>query len=261
MSVGVRPLPPIEVMETEDPEKNGQSGFDPSTESILMSGSVIRLSHPCRICPCSRIATAKAPIIMKITIRTTWGETVFFNAESNAFVMPYAEPVTRRAMTPPPRGRVPVGPGRGHRPHVGSVGGMSLPGGRGRPRPHPRSGSAMSGRFRGPPSIPGSAPGSRAGSRAPMNRKPIPPPAALNTLPTPSKLKDDSMALLGSVDFAPPEDIRRNALLDGPRVPWASEDLTSSRFPISSPPRQYSMTKWQFCRARESCWHRLYFIL
>jgi hypothetical protein len=32
----------------------------------------------------------------------------------------------------------------------------------------------------------------------------MPPPAALNTLPTPSKLRDDSFALMRSIDFAPP---------------------------------------------------------
>ena len=33
----------------------------------------------------------------------------------------------------------------------------------------------------------------------------MPPPAALNTLPTPSKLKDDTFALMNAIDFAPPE--------------------------------------------------------
>jgi hypothetical protein len=40
--------------------------------------------------------------------------------------------------------------------------------------------------------------------------KKLPPPAPLTTLPTPSKLKDDSFAIMGAIDFAPPDTFRDN---------------------------------------------------
>lgn len=99
---------------------------------------------------------------------------------------PYAEPVTRRAMTPPPRAP-------------------------------PRF------RGNGPPSAPGSRAGSRPGSNQTWNmpprgasamsyrgrtqqRKPMPPPAPLISLPTPHMLKADSV--LTGLDFAPPASFR-----------------------------------------------------
>ncbi|KAJ2986896.1 hypothetical protein NUW58_g4811 [Xylaria curta] len=39
----------------------------------------------------------------------------------------------------------------------------------------------------------------------------MPPPAALSTLPTPSKLKDDSFAIMGAIDFAPPPTFKEHA--------------------------------------------------
>jgi hypothetical protein len=111
------------------------------------------------------------------------GEAAFFDPDTNAFVMPYAQPVTRRAMTPPPRGRF-AGPPRAMHGSVGAMPGPRGPQG-------PRAFSSASGR--------------------PKPRKPMPPPAALNTLPTPSKLKDDSFALMNSLEFAPPQNYRDRA--------------------------------------------------
>jgi hypothetical protein len=57
-------------------------------------------------------------------------------------------------------------------------------------------------------------PGPRAFSSAsgrmgpPGPRRPLPPPADLNSLPTPSKLRDDSFALMNAIDFAPPQSYR-----------------------------------------------------
>jgi hypothetical protein len=124
----------------------------------------------------------------------------YFDPETNAFVMPYAQPVTRRAMTPPPAGRRP-GPGRpGPRPRGpnGSIGGMSFhsgPGGRSRAGSAlgPRPDSSASARMRQPP------------------MKKMPPPAPLTTLPTPSKLRDDNSFLINAADFAPPSNIRDTA--------------------------------------------------
>jgi hypothetical protein len=112
-----------------------------------------------------------------------------YDPETGGFVVgnaPYAEPVTRRAMTPPPRAP-------------------------------PRF------RGNGPPSAPGSRPGSRPGSNQTWNmpprgasamsyrgrtqqRKPMPPPTPLISLPTPHKLGVDS--ILTGLDFAPPVSFR-----------------------------------------------------
>jgi hypothetical protein len=54
-------------------------------------------------------------------------------------------------------------------------------------RPRGSTLSALSGARNGPP------------------KKQLPPPSDLTTLPTPSKLKDDSFALFNAADFAPPE--------------------------------------------------------
>jgi hypothetical protein len=125
-------------------------------------------------------------------------DAAIFDPETNTFVMPYAQPVHRRAMTPPPRGsRFRDGPPPRHTNHrfQGSLGGMSAPGGRG-----PRPGSAASSRF-GPV-----RPGSSASGRftAPRGR-PKPPPSPLTTLPNPAKLKDDSFSIFNAADFAPPD--------------------------------------------------------
>ncbi|KAF2117774.1 hypothetical protein BDV96DRAFT_644113 [Lophiotrema nucula] len=114
-----------------------------------------------------------------------------FDPHSNAFVVaqpqaPFAEPVTRRAMTPPPRAppRFRSGSNIGPPPRIG----------------HMSASSHASSRFppRGMSSTSGTLPGPR---------KPLPPPSALNSLPTPAKLKEDS-AIFNAMDFAPPVSFR-----------------------------------------------------
>lgn len=99
-------------------------------------------------------------------------DAAIYDPESGGFVTgggpprrPFAEPMGRRAMTPPPRGAAtPVG------------------------GPHMRQFSTQTvGRF---------------GPRAHMPKKPLPPPMPLKSLPTPSKLKDDA-AIFNADDFAP----------------------------------------------------------
>jgi hypothetical protein len=131
------------------------------------------------------------------------GEATYFDPDSNQFVMPYAQPVTRRAMTPPPRGPRFQGYQGPPRARQGSMGAMSTGGMRGPqmypPGPYPqgpRAYSSASGRM-GP------------GARGP--KRPMPPPAPLNSLPTPSKLRDDSFALMGAIEFAPPQTYRDRA--------------------------------------------------
>jgi hypothetical protein len=116
-----------------------------------------------------------------------------FDTQSGGFVAaqpnhPYAAPVTRRAMTPPPRapprfrsGTV-TGPGpRGTQMSNSSVSSSQYP---------PRNMSSMSGRL-----------------PAPAPRRPIPPPSALSSLPTPAKLTEDSM-IFNAIDFTPPVSYR-----------------------------------------------------
>ncbi|KAL4972900.1 hypothetical protein BDW66DRAFT_113979 [Aspergillus desertorum] len=98
----------------------------------------------------------------------------------DAVPAPYAEPATRRAMTPPPRAS-PRFQGAARHMASGSIGGYSD-----RFQPlGPRAFSSASNRFPGP--------------RAP--RRPAPPPAPLNVLPSPHLLKDDS--IMTAIDFAP----------------------------------------------------------
>jgi hypothetical protein len=95
---------------------------------------------------------------------------------------PFAEPVGRRAMTPPPRAP-PRFQGAARHMATNSAGfnGFS---------PGPRAFSSASGRLPGP--------------RGP--RKPMPPPAPLQVLPTPHMLKDDS--IMTAADFAPGKNFR-----------------------------------------------------
>ena len=115
------------------------------------------------------------------------GDGTVFDPRSGQFVVaqaPYAEPVTRRAMTPPPRGPPRFqGPSR-HQPTSSNPQGM--------PTPRSRAFSSASARpgrpSRGPPA------------------KVLPPPAPLRTLPTPHLLQEDSF--FAPIDFAPPSTYR-----------------------------------------------------
>ena len=101
---------------------------------------------------------------------------------------PFAQPVGRRAMTPPPR--MPPHFNSGPRPNgaASAFGFAEGPAHRGfgsmSSGPGPRAFSSASGR------VPGKPP-----------KKPMPPPAPLHVLPTPHKLKDDAMVL--PIDYAP----------------------------------------------------------
>lgn len=196
LSIGFRPLPPDDALDSEDPEYRAnrirsfyKEYFDDSKE------------------PVPALPNHDHNQYYEDYDSSYLGNAPYYDADSNAFVMPYAQPVTRRAMTPPPGGRRgPPGPGprgppggfrRPHGPH-GSLGGMSLPGG---PR-RPRAGSAYSN---------GPRPGSSASGAWNKPKKRMPPPSALSTLPTPSKLKDDNFAIFNATDFAPPETFRDHA--------------------------------------------------
>jgi hypothetical protein len=103
-----------------------------------------------------------------------------YDPETGGFAIPgrpFAEPVQRRAMTPPPRGAP-----RAADPHRRQFSTQSAgrPQFRGRPGP-------------GPP---------------PMPKKRAPPPKALMGLPTPHKLKDYDSVISSPIDFAPPASFR-----------------------------------------------------
>ena len=110
------------------------------------------------------------------------GDGAIFDPASGQYIVgqpEYAEPYGRRAMTPPPRAP-PRFQGASRHQATFSGSGLGTP-------PGPRAFSSASGRLgpsgRGPP------------------KKALPPPAALNILPSPHLLKEDSML---PIDFAPP---------------------------------------------------------
>lgn len=113
-----------------------------------------------------------------------------FDPQTGNFIVaqpsaPFAQPVTRRAMTPPPRAppRFRSGTVTSNGPHMSQ---SSM----GSPRfAAPRNMSSMSGRLPQQP------------------RKPMPPPAPLSSLPTPGKLADDA-GIFNAADFAPPVSYR-----------------------------------------------------
>jgi hypothetical protein len=129
---------------------------------------------------------------------------------------PFAEPLGRRAMTPPPRGaRTPVG------------------------GPHRRQMSTQTvGRY---------------GPRAAMPKKPLPPPMPLKSLPTPHMLKDDT-AIFNADDFAPPVSYRDRQAGRGSDSPTGSlrpyspsvashVPLADSMADLSPMPSPYMMRK------------------
>lgn len=172
LSMGFRPLPSDQVLETDDPEVRANR-----IRSFYREYFDETKPEP-------------AGQYYEDYSENYLGDAAYYDPDTNAFVMPGAEPVHRRAMTPPPRGRFPP------RTRQGSMGAMSTMSGggpRGGPQ-YPRAFSSASGRM-GPP----------------KPRKPMPPPAALNSLPTPSKLRDDSFALMNAIEFAPPQSYRDRA--------------------------------------------------
>lgn len=194
LSVGLRPLPPSDYLASEDPEFRAnrirsfyKEYFDDSNEQ-----------RP----PMPQPQSAE---YVEDYDSNYMGDAAYFDPESNAFVMPYAQPVTRRAMTPPPSNRRPM-PRPGPGPRRGPPGPSAMG-----PGQRPRAGSVMSARFAAPSPRPGSSASARMGRGTPGPKRPLPPPVILSTLPTPSKLRDDSFAIMGAIEFAPPPTLRDQA--------------------------------------------------
>lgn len=136
--------------------------------------------------------------------------------DQNQPAQPYAEPMPRRAMTPPPQAQRYMGQ---HPPRAlhGSLSqenhGPPQPRGyngppfpRGTPTGTPRHSNGSE--WRGPPGFGEPRPYSSASNRSrgtqQSRRAPLPPPADLSTIPTPALLKDDQFAIINATDFAPP---------------------------------------------------------
>ncbi|KAI0395983.1 hypothetical protein F5Y17DRAFT_456487 [Xylariaceae sp. FL0594] len=211
LSVGLRPLPPDDFLDSEDPEFRANRIRSFYKEYFDDTKPEDRPPMPQQQ---RRYEEYESGYM---------GEAAYFDPETNAFVMPYAQPVTRRAMTPPPSNRRPM-PGprqRGPPGPRGPPGGPPMAGG---PPGRPRAGSTLSSGPRGRPRAGSAVSGGGWGPRSPRPgssasnprfggppKKPMPPPAALNSLPTPSKLRDDSFAILGAIDFAPPPTFKEQA--------------------------------------------------
>ncbi|RYP06478.1 hypothetical protein DL764_003129 [Monosporascus ibericus] len=212
LSVGFRPLPPDDFLESEDPEFRAnrirsfyKEYFDDSAKQDSGKPPPLPQHLP------------QQGKYHEDYNQNYLGEAAYFDPDTNAFVMPYAAPVTRRAMTPPPNSRRPM-PGPRQR---GPPGGMPMHGG---PVGRPRAGSTMSaGRWAAPSPRPDSSASNPRFAGKP--RKPMPPPSDLTSLPTPAKLRDDSFAILNALDFAPPPTIKdqaagRSQSPVGERVPY-----------------------------------------
>ncbi|KAJ4306870.1 hypothetical protein N0V88_000242 [Collariella sp. IMI 366227] len=236
LSVGFRPLPPDEIMESEDPEYRAnriRSFYKEYFEDTrpedrppmppippMAQHQQQKQRQPPRQPPPQHQHHGSANYYEDYDPAYAQ-DAPYFDPASNTFVMPYAQPVSRRAMTPPPSGQRFPGPRGPPRTFHGSQANMRLPPNiRGPPRPgssvsnqrsmNSRPGSAASGPY-GRPRAGSAMSGNRAGSRFGGPRKPMPPPADLPTLPTPSKLRDDSFALFNAADFAPPESFGERA--------------------------------------------------
>ena len=127
---------------------------------------------------------------------------------------PYAQPMARRAFTPPP------GANRfmGQAPPRGSQGSGytnygPAPGGPPRAFHGSMSNRSMN-QYRGPPGFQEPRPFSSASNRRPntaQKNRPIVPLADLNTIPTPALLKDDSFAIMNAADFVAPTSYKERA--------------------------------------------------
>ena len=142
------------------------------------------------------------------------GDGAVFDPATNQFIVaqaPFAEPVTRRAMTPPPRGPPRFqGPDR----HQYTNSNPGSPAG-----PRGRAFSSASASRLSP------------GARGPVKR-PAPPPTPLRTLPTPHLLKEDAFAL--PIDFAPPSGYK-DRRAGRPDSPLSQLRPFSPQVPVASP--------------------------
>ena len=173
LSMGVRPLPP------DDPSDNPEQ-----------RANRIRSFYKEYFDESKRVPAQASGGYYEDYSQEYLGDAPVFDAVAGQYVVgiaqPYAEPVNRRAMTPPPRAPPMFQGGRRHQAATSSTSSPRFK------SPGPRAYSSASAPF-GPP------------GRGPP-RKTKPPPAPLRMLPTPHLLQEDSFAL--PMDFAPPTSYR-----------------------------------------------------
>ncbi|RKF59077.1 hypothetical protein OnM2_063052 [Erysiphe neolycopersici] len=170
-TLGSRPLPPNTITDTDDPEIRAnrirsfyKEYFDDNAPA-----------------PAGRYENHK--FINHNDDRT------YYDPSSNHFVLPYEQPVTRRAMTPPPMPRR-VGPGRARNTSMGVM-------------DYNNQGQFMN----NPSEMRAYSPSPRQG---PSYKQPTLPFVHLNPLPTPGKMKDD-MSTFDTLGYAPPVTYRERA--------------------------------------------------
>lgn len=107
-------------------------------------------------------------------------DSAIYDPETGSYIMPgqmpFAQPMGRRAMTPPPRAGPRFAGAEMHRRQL-----STMSAGRAAPRGH-----------------------------APAPKKKLPPPKALTSLPTPHLLKEDTALIMNPIDFAPPTTFREH---------------------------------------------------
>jgi hypothetical protein len=170
LSMGFRPLPP------EDPTDNPEQRAN-RIRSFYKEYFDESKPHPAREQAAAHYAEAYE--------QGRSGDSAFHDPNTGEFIYtrpPFAEPVPRRAMTPPPRAPPRYGSEQRQYPPMNRL--ASPPAG------GPRSYSSASG------IVPSSQ------RRGPPQQRLAPPPAPLRTLPTPHLVKEDSFTL--AIDFAPP---------------------------------------------------------
>ena len=202
MSMSVRPLPPTELMDPSD---------DPEARANRIRSFYKEYFNDSKADAVPQNATYHEDYDQEFL-----SEGAMFDPETGNFVVaqaPYAEPITRRAMTPPPRAPPKFRGGPGLAPRAGPRGHVSS-GSTSRYLP-PRGFSAMSGRH-------------------PPPKKNLPPPTDLKSLATPHLLKDDS-AIFNAADFAPPISYRDRQAGRRPDSPLGVSRPYSPAFAPASP--------------------------
>ncbi|POS86700.1 hypothetical protein EPUL_003474, partial [Erysiphe pulchra] len=163
-TLGSRPLPPNTITDTDDPEIRAnrirsfyREYFDDNSPA-----------------PAGRYE--------RNNFSNRNDQKTYYDPSSNQFVLPYLQPVTRRAMTPPPMNRG-IGPGRARNTSMGVM-------------DNNNQGQYMNNSSEMRTNSP-------SGHQGPPYKQPTLPFVQLNSLPTPGKMKDN-MSTFDTLGYAPP---------------------------------------------------------
>jgi hypothetical protein len=204
MSVLVRPLPPDEELENPEERANRIRSF---YKEYFDENSALTSQVP--------LPPGQQGEYMEDYGSEYQDAGTLYDPRNKGFVVaaPYAQPVTRRAMTPPPR--APPRFDSGNRSRSGSGKFLAPPRGQSSMGQQQRRGRSPSSPHHLPPPRGAMSPYSSRGPSAMSNysrtpsamsgssRRPTAPLKNLNSLPTPSKLANDT-AIFDAADFAPP---------------------------------------------------------